>query len=634
MSGLCGIVCLDGRTADPDELAPILARLETRGPEGSRIAASGPAVLGCAMLATTPEALIEQLPFEHRETGCLLTGDVRLDNRDQLVTALGLADTRCTIGDGELILLTYLKWGIDCPKHLLGDFAFALWDPRHRRLLCARDHASMRPLVYHHAPGRHFALASDPRALLTHGEIRCEINEERVADFLENRESFDFTSTFFRGIFRLPPAHALMIEDDRLRIWQYWQLEPPSRLHLPSDAAYADALREVFTEAVSARLRSAGPVGSMLSGGMDSGAVVAVASRLLQSHGLPPLSTFSAVSNDPSCVETRAIRAAQTMAHIDPVSIGPDDFPDYAEDLARMIRKMGEPFDVMPWNAAAYLAARRKGIKVVLDGAGGDSLFDADNMVAWNLRRGRLAQAWREARGERMFYGPTVSATETMLIGARHVIVPQGLRDLKRRLGAEARQRAADRASLLAPELMHRIAVHDRREAFKRKISVRLDGRCDDRRALVLHRYILAARERYDRIAAQAGVEARDPFLDRRLIEFVLTLPPEQMLKDGWPKIVMRRAMAGLLPDAVRWRVGKEHVGWQFTEALEATGMIEPTAHGFARAAKFLAVDRVNGASQRKESDLAVAALHPLRYIRLLVEHLEFCVSDGEYDDQ
>ena len=492
----------------------------------------------------------------------------------------------------------------------------------------------MRPLVYHHTPGKLFAFASDAHALLRHGAIACEINDERIADFFENRESFDFTSTFFRGLHRLSPAHALLIEDGQLRIWRYWQLDPPQRLTLPSDEAYAEALRAVFSQAVSDRLRSAEPVGAMLSGGMDSGSTVAVAAPLLKAAGAPPLATFSAVSTNPRCVETRAIRAAQTMAHIDPVSISLEDFGAYRDDLAHMTRTMGQPFDTMPWNMAVYIAARRRNIKVVLDGAAGDTLFDADNMVAWNLRRGNLAQAWREARGDRMFYGPNVSVVGALLEGVRYVVVPQFLRDLKASLTAGYRNWAEERASLLSPEFLRQIRNRDRQAAFERKAWVQLDGRFDDRRALVRHRYILTARERYDRIAAQAGIEARDPFLDRRLVEFVLTLPPDQMHKDGWPKIVMRRAMGGLLPDAVRWRVGKEHIGWEFEDALVASGLIEPSPKGLALTSRYLRKRAANGPNRGPGEQLQVACPAPVRYAALWVDQLVKDYLNGVRDEQ
>ena len=134
------------------------------------------------MLATTPELLIEPQPFEHPETGCVITADVRLDNREELIAALDVH--RDPVGDAEIILGTYLKWGGDCPNHLLGDFAFAIWDPRHKRVFCARDHSGMRQLYYHHKRGSRFLFATEARAILVLPQVPYHLNEGRIADFL------------------------------------------------------------------------------------------------------------------------------------------------------------------------------------------------------------------------------------------------------------------------------------------------------------------------------------------------------------------------------------------------------------------------------------------------------------------
>lgn len=633
MSGICGIVFGKGRMASAGDIAPVLAALTTRGPEGSRITTSGAAALGHALLATTPEALSEPQPYVHHQTGCILTGDLRLDNRVDLIASLGLDRAAPPVGDAQLVVSAYLKWGAECLPRLIGDFALALWDPRHQRLLCARDHAAMRPLVYHHVPGRQFAFASAPEALLRHPAISSPINEARIADFAERRESYDFTSTFFTDIHRLPPAHALILENGAVQVYRYWDLAPPQQLRLGSDAAYAEAFRDILTRAVGDRLRSAGPVGAMLSGGMDSGSIVAVAAGLLNRSGRAPLTTFSAVSTDPACIETQTIRASQTIAHIDPVSISLGDFVEFQDDLAAVTRRLGEPFDTMPWNSAVYLAARRRGIKVVLDGAGGDTTLHADNMIAWHLRRGHIHQAWREARGEERFYGPEEPALRAALVAVRHVVMPQFLRDLRRRLTTASRQRHADESSVLAKNLMQRVDVRARRDEFSRRIATRLDGKCEDRRHLVLHRYILTARERYDRIAAQWGVEARDPYLDRRLLEFAVSLPPEQLQRDGWPKIIQRHAMDGLIPDAVRWRVGKQHVGWEFEAALTNSGLLEPSQNGLASASLFFKSEKNECCDAAEKPPREVAPGRWVRYTALWIDKLTDHSDGVPYND-
>jgi asparagine synthase (glutamine-hydrolysing) len=147
----------------------------------------------------------------------------------------------------------------------------------------------MRPLYYHHTPGRLLAVASEPRAILVLEQMPYRIDEGRIADALVGElEGIDLTSTFFEDVYRLPPAHVLVATPRGVRVSRYWTLEAGDELRLPSNDAYAEAFLEVFTEAVRCRLRGAGPVGAMLSGGMDSGAVVAVARGLLAEAGRAP----------------------------------------------------------------------------------------------------------------------------------------------------------------------------------------------------------------------------------------------------------------------------------------------------------------------------------------------------------
>ena len=188
-------------------------------------------------------------------------------------------------------------------------------------------------------------------------------------------EGIDKTSTFFEEVYRLPPAHALTVTPEGVRLRRYWTLEPGPELRLPSDEAYAEAFLEVFTEAVRCRLRGAGPVGSMLSGGMDSGSVVAVARGLLAEAGQGPLPTFSAVGPDPrTCIETRAIQAALTMDGLDPCTVSHARAGGAAAGPGGADLELDEPFDYhMTLVRVLYLAAHRQGVKALLDGIDGDT---------------------------------------------------------------------------------------------------------------------------------------------------------------------------------------------------------------------------------------------------------------------
>lgn len=570
MSGICALLRLDGGLAERATLAPVLGRLATRGPDGAGIVADGPAALGHALLATTPEALIEAMPLRHGPTGCLVTADARLDNRDELIAALGLDPAGRVIGDGELIAAAYGKWGLDCPGRLLGDFAFVVWDPRCQRLFAARDKAGMRQLIYHHAPGHLFACATDADALIANPQVPRRLNEGRIADYVEQLEAIDYVSTFYLDVLRLPPAHALVVEGGNLRQWRYWELAPTGPiLRLGSDAEYEAAFLDVFTKAVRARLRSPEPVGSMLSGGMDSGSVTAIAARLLQQAGAPPLATFSGLGDDPACAESACVRdSAATIPHIAPHLIAVADAGSFGQDIRRLTETQSDPFDNhMALIRAIYLAARRSGIKVMLDGVSGDSTLGTGNMIAYHLRRGEVLTAVNDARAQERIWGAEASATTALRRAAWRVAAPAWLQQRRRDRWERLQHAQAAAESLVDPDLAARVDMPARRRAAA--LHVALGDGCDPAAHArhMLHPYVIVGRERYDRVAGAIGIEPRDPFLDVRLLEFCLTLPPEQIHARGWAKMILRRAMAGMLPDSVRWKRGRDHVGWRFVQS-------------------------------------------------------------------
>lgn len=584
MSGICGIFPLDGSSASAPDIATMNAILERRGPDGTHVLVEPRVALGHASLATTPEAAIEVLPLTDAASGCTITADARLDNRDELMTSLGLGAEKRTIGDGELILRAYLEWGEDCAARLLGDFAFAIWDPRSAIMLCARDQIGMRQLIYHHDAGRRFIFATEPAAILALPHVDTPLNHERVTDYLSNMEGADLSSTFFRGIHRLPPAHVLTVSRDGLVLRRYWELEPEPLLELESDEAYAGEFRALFVEAVRCRLRSAGPIGAMVSGGVDSNAAAAVAAGLLASEGGGPLPTFSAVSPDEAnCRETSAIMAAIRSPGLAPTTISHAALGSLGDELARQSHDSAEPFDGhMVMVRAIYLAAQRSGIKVVLDGIGGDLVVSSDFHLAFLLRKGRIRQAIREARGAALFWGPDVPAWRSMLAGAWQAFAPMPLRALRFWRGRRKADREfSERAAVLAPYLDQAAALRRRRQVQERDFA---QDRVDEltRVRPLVHPNLVVGRERYDRVAAACAIEPRDPFLDLRLIRFCLSLPRDQVERDGWPKWILRRAMEGLVPAEVLWRHGKEHVGPEFIRAIFGTPAPLHGGHGEA----------------------------------------------------
>ncbi len=572
MSGICGLFNLDDAPVAEPELRAMTSLLEKRGPEATRIWLDKFIGLGHTLLATTPELQFETQPFVHNESGCVITADVRLDNRNDLLHSFKLNERRDSIGDAELILRAYLEWGDDGVDRLLGDFAFAIWDPRHQKVFCARDQFGIRPLYYHYLQGQHFVFASDTRAILVLPQVPYQINEGRVADYLvPELEWFDYTSTFYEGVFRLPPGHKAIATVSGLDVVEYYRPQPGPELGRMTDDDYRQGFVEVFTKAVDARLRAPpGTVGSMLSGGMDSGSVVVFAKDILHSRGEGPLPTYSAVQRrDPEnpgeldCAESQAIYAALSMPQISPTLVHPDSLEHAFESLTS---NLDEPFDgVFAILKAIFLAAQDRGTRVMLDGAGGDVILNEGSYIPRLIRQGKLKLAISEIIAEHQFWGEG-SPVPSLIRYAGAVMIPESIKKLARGTRHRRKVERYLKSSLISPDFAQSVGVKRR---FKTMQKIFPSGRTADYAEEFCNKSwpnMTAGRERYQRIAASTGTEARDPFMDRRVIDYCSRLPGRFRLRDGWPKMILREISADTLPKEVLWTKRKPHLGWMFYE--------------------------------------------------------------------
>ena len=606
MSGIAAIVHLDNSPVDNTVPAAAAAAMARRGPDAQRTHTSGSIGLAHAALITTPEAVNEHQPvcLNH----CRITADVRLDNRDSLWPHFehNQLPLKKEAGDATYILAAYLLWGEACVDYLLGDFAFAIWDEARHKLFAARDHFGTKPLNYYFHPHRLFACASEICALLAIPQVPEQINEARIADYIVSQlEGRDKTSTLYQDIFRLPPAHTLSVENSQLKIRQYWELEPPQPIQLASDAEYAEAFLHHFTEAVRCRLRSPSPdkVGIMLSGGVDSTSIAGVARRLLaESHGVP-LKTFSAISDrEPQDDETRCIQAMIEDDRIRAVTIGPSQMQGFLPELEYILRHNTNLFsNWMEVPQLVYVAAKKSGAKIVLDGVGGDHLT---SVGAWYigklLHARRWRMAYREAVGYSNFYGTDIYPPGRLLFnGLRYAFVPDFLRQLRHKLRTatdyyyqkQLRETVINSDFAAAQKLPLQLALLDQSLAIDPQALTPM------RQAHWLnHAYIPVALERYDHVATTQSIESRRPYLDKRLVKFCLALPIDQKMRNGWPKFIVRSAMNGLTPDIVRLRTGKAHLGWDFTTKRHQLEYIriESTLHNnFSRLAQYIDISKL-----------------------------------------
>lgn len=241
---------------------------------------------GCGLIYNTPESKLEQLPKRSGNNRYILTADAIIDNRSELFDVFGIDKTdMTTITDSELILLAYEKWGYDCPKHLIGDYAFAIWDRDRQELYCARDVMGARTL-YITKGSDMFAFSTIEKPLLGIGVEKAELNEKWIAGFLAVdgvHHNINNHETIYSGVYQLLPANYVIVNDGGVKQIQYWDIvKDVQRVRFQTDEEYVEAFNKIFDEAVACRLRSAGEIAIMLSGGMDSGTVACVAAKQLQ----------------------------------------------------------------------------------------------------------------------------------------------------------------------------------------------------------------------------------------------------------------------------------------------------------------------------------------------------------------
>ena len=205
MSGIVGIINLEGATVDRQLLQQMTEFMAYRGPDVQDIWVDGNVGFGHALLRTTSESLGEQQPCS-LDGEVWITADARIDNRAELIEKLNSSIDLKTVTDVELILRAYQVWEEDCVKHLLGDFAFAIWDSRVQRLFCARDHFGVKPFYYARV-GNSLIFGNTLNGVRIHPQVSDELNDLAIADFLLFGYNQELDTTTFADIQRLPPAH-------------------------------------------------------------------------------------------------------------------------------------------------------------------------------------------------------------------------------------------------------------------------------------------------------------------------------------------------------------------------------------------------------------------------------------------
>ncbi|MBW4446580.1 MAG: lasso peptide isopeptide bond-forming cyclase [Spirirestis rafaelensis WJT71-NPBG6] len=642
MSGIMGIHYLGDRPVNSADLAQMVDILTHRGPDRADIWVDGAVGFGHRMLWTTPESLLEELPFANSTGDLIITSDARIDNRHELISELDF--NNCPpdkITDSQLILAAYQKWKESCPEHLLGDFAFAIWDKRQQSLFCARDHFGVKPFYYYYQPRKAFLFASEIKALLSLPEVPHRLNEVRIGDYLALTME-DKTITTYQDILRLPPAHSMVVNQSGIQLWSYWALDPNREIKLDSDEAYAKEFQKIFTEAVRCRLRSAFPIITHLSGGLDSSAVTCVARDLLSKENKTPLRTISSIFDIiTECDERPFINAVLEQGELTPHYVHGDEFSPLS-NLDSIFQYEDEallgPSHFYPWMINRTI--KELGLRISLDGFDGDTTVSHGVTKLTELgRQGKWKTLIQEAtaigphhnvspyavfRSHGLPYLPDLVKQWRWIAFAKAVqlihkhfgvsrkllIIHYGIKPFLQQIRQvwQPRPRQTKLAKPFVPEtpLVNRNfaeRIHLDERIQKLEVFSETPTTLREEHWRSLNQGILAyTLEQMDQYAAMFSLEARHPFMDKRLIEFCLALPSDQKLYQGWGRMVMRRALEGILPEKVQWRGGKTDLSPNFNDGIlnrDRQILDEVMSHKIKSLEKYIDLDFLQAAYQR-----------------------------------
>jgi asparagine synthase (glutamine-hydrolysing) len=566
VSAIFGILRFDGDAVAAGDLERMSATLRHRGPDGRKTVTYGEAGLGHCLMRVNQEDLFEAQPLRDRASGINVVADCRIDNREALADRLGIGEGALRdMPDSALVLRAYKAWGEACTEHLVGDFAFAIWDQTAGRLLLGRDHMGQRNLFYHQGE-RFLAFASEIKALWALADVPRSLSEPELARFYyKTAAQRPEGATLYDSIGALPGGSILAASRDRcLDIRRYWS-PGPAKAHLDRDEAYyLEQYRAVLEEAVACRVgRLMTPAALLMSAGFDTTAIAGLASRVV-AGGQRKLICLSWLGSDEGRTARGDIRPWLDACR--------RSLPDL--DIREFSAPRGDPMDGLDRIFQAYegpgggarrttyrlfAEARSLGARVVMDGYGGDYTLNprGGGALARHLRRGRLKVFASEFRARLRAGLPVWTVLRHEVL---QMLLPPSLvrwqRNL-RRIGAGALSRSALRRlegpHLRALRRSNEASAAPGREtipyAAMRAGSLHLTSQ--------ISRAAIAAGSTP---AAACGLDLTRPFHDKRVVELSLAIPEDLYVKRGLNRYLARQALADIYPPEFQTR-DRENVG-------------------------------------------------------------------------
>ena len=552
MSGIAGIFYRDKRPVNLPELEIVGKALAQRGPDGITYYCQNSIGLIQCMLHDTPQSLLETLPHKSR-SGLVITFHGRIDNRSELMEKTELKCHLSMTTDSDLVVAAYDKWGNTCAEHLLGDYAFAIWDENNEKLFCARDHMGVKPF-YYYLSDKVFVFASEAKGCLAFNEVPKRLNEERISDFLTN-VVIEKETTFYNEIFHLPPAHILEVYKNKNRLYRYYDLVPQKHL-CKNSSDLEEQFREIFTDAVRCRIRSAFPVGAYLSGGLDSAAIVCTTAAVLKNELPAGIQTFSGIFDTvTSCDERQFFNSVLERYNIRHHFLHADLLhPGQAFD--QLINIADEPPSsahfFMKWNISCK--AELAGMRIMLDG------HDGDSAVSYGLGLFRELALQGNILGLIDEYKKFAPSSSNLRILRKIFRLYCNL--IRERIPlfsfySEEKRRINRTLRVLNHEFVSKTNIRERLSLYFENQPIEgLSEQEYHRRSILqpLQPYMLGFLER---IGTHFSMIIQFPYFDKRIIEFCLALPCNEKFSQGYNRSIVRRSLKNYLPESISERKTK-----------------------------------------------------------------------------
>jgi asparagine synthase (glutamine-hydrolysing) len=573
---MCGIVGVVGTThrISASLFLEMRDSIAHRGPDDAGVWESpgGTARLGSRRLAILDLSASGHQPMVDETNGLAITFNGEIYNYVELTDELAKLGCRFrSRSDTEVLLKSYQTWGSECLNRLNGMFSFAIWDERRQELFAARDRFGEKPFFYYLEKEREFfAFGSEIKALVAGRFFPPCADHSAVYGYLANREINSSSETMFASISSLPAASALRFSwrDRSLKTWRYWDLNPEREIRLPDTRQYAERFLEILSKSVRIRRRADVPVGSSLSGGLDSSTIVGLIAR---NRAEGRQETFSARFSNPEFDEGKYIELMTRWANVKSHHVYPDA-ARLPEEMEALTWHQDEPF----YSSSIYAQwcvmrlAKECGVTVLLDGQGGDEVLAGYH---------QYFAAYYSYLLKRLRFSEAISSFKSYVADHSRSLLPlvfSGLLPVK-----------------LRSAITQRLRPRALREEFKSKwrrppaqVNQKFHDAVHQSLYATLTQTVLPELLRYaDRNSMAFSREVRLPFLDHRLVEFLFAIPVEQKISGSTTKVVLRNAISGVVPEEIRNR--KDKLGFAPPEVSWLSGPLRPWVEEVFSSAEF-----------------------------------------------